>query len=80
MIKFILLIRLHNAKMFSIINELDIAYQLGLKQKQTPSINTKKSDQEINNDSFYKIIDEDYDKNYVLLTATRKEVSITELN
>ena len=80
MLILILVLRLYTANMFSIANELDIAYQLGLQENHDK--NNTKTAQEINHASFYKTYNEEYDKNNVHLKLETKEVNITknELN
>ena len=80
MLILILLIRLYTANTFSIAYELDIAYQLGLQENQVEH-NTETA-QEINHESFYKMINKESDKNEVLFKLDAQEVIITrdELN
>ena len=76
MLILIILIRLYTANMFSIANELEIAYQLGLQENNT------KTAQDINHDNFYKLFNKESDKNDVHLNLASKEVTNTrdELN
>ena len=73
MLMLILLLKLHTVNMFSIVNELDIVYQLGLQEKLNSSENTTETNQSVNHESFYKIIDKEYDKNEFLHKSTGKE-------